>query len=295
MKKTFIFSLMLMLFCMAFSIGAYAQALLVEDFDYTVGTTLVSNGWNVTGTSMDNPILVGDGLSFNGYAGSGIGGSALVNQNYQDVNKGFTPVTSGVIYVAFLFKTGSTNSQGYFLHLSEPDTNGTCSTSKFSARVFVNGNGTAVGIAQNSTFPSGNTLAVTPGITYLGVIEHDYATGYSKLYVFDQFPTAQPTSGFVTSATSTTNTAGFVCLRQYNNNQDITVDGIRVATTWADAVAAANTNQAAAPVFSVPGGLVSTDNVSITFLLPPPMPAFTTLLTAQLPAPVQPLTPQPSP
>lgn len=254
---------MLILCCTVFSMGAFAQALLVEDFDYTVGTTLVSNGWNITGTSLDNPILVGEGLAFNGYAGSGIGGAALVNNNYQDVNKGFAPVTSGVIYVAFMFKTGSSNSQGYFLHLSEPDTTGACSTSKFSARVFVSGNGTAVGIAQNGTFPSGNTLAVTPGTTYLGVIEHDYSTGYSKLYVFNQFPTSQPTSGYVTSATSTTNTAGFVCLRQYNANQDITVDGIRVATTWADAVAAANTNQAAAPTFSVPGGTVTTDNVTI--------------------------------
>ena len=264
MKKTLFFRIMLILCCTVFSMGAFAQALLVEDFDYTVGTTLVSNGWNITGTSLDNPILVGEGLAFNGYAGSGIGGAALVNNNYQDVNKGFAPVTSGVIYVAFMFKTGSSNSQGYFLHLSEPDTTGACSTSKFSARVFVSGNGTAVGIAQNSSFPSGNTLAVTPGTTYLGVIEHDYSTGYSKLYVFNQFPTSQPTSGYVTSATSTTNTAGFVCLRQYNNNQDITVDGIRVATTWADAVAASSTNQAAAPTFSVPGGLVSTDNVSIT-------------------------------
>ena len=264
MKKTLFFRIMLILCCTVFSMGAFAQALLVEDFDYTVGTTLVSNGWNITGTSLDNPILVGEGLAFNGYAGSGIGGAALVNNNYQDVNKGFAPVTSGVIYVAFMFKTGSSNSQGYFLHLSEPDTTGACSTSKFSARVFVSGNGTAVGIAQNSSFPSGNTLAVTPGTTYLGVIEHDYSTGYSKLYVFNQFPTSQPTSGYVTSATSTTNTAGFVCLRQYNNNQDITVDGIRVATTWADAVAASSTNQAAAPTFSVPGGMVSTDNVSIT-------------------------------
>lgn len=263
MKKTLFFRIMLILCCTVFSMGAFAQALLVEDFDYTVGTTLVSNGWNITGTSLDNPILVGEGLAFNGYAGSGIGGAALVNNNYQDVNKGFAPVTSGVIYVAFMFKTGSSNSQGYFLHLSEPDTTGACSTSKFSARVFVSGNGTAVGIAQNGTFPSGNTLAVTPGTTYLGVIEHDYSTGYSKLYVFNQFPTSQPTSGYVTSATSTTNTAGFVCLRQYNANQDITVDGIRVATTWADAVAAANTNQAAAPTFSVPGGTVTTDNVTI--------------------------------
>ena len=265
MKKTLFFRIMLILCCTVFSISAFAQALLVEDFDYTVGTTLVSNGWNVTGTSTDNPIQVGEGLAFNGYAGSGIGGSALVVNNYQDVNKGFAPVTSGVIYVAFMFKTGSSNSQGYFFHLSEPDTTtGACSTTKFSARVFVNGNGTAVGIAQNSTFPSGNTLAVTPGTTYLGVIEHDYTTGYSKLYVFDQFPTSQPTSGFVTSATSTTNTAGYICLRQYNNNQDITVDGIRVATTWADAVAASSSNQAAAPTFSVPGGLVNTDNVTLS-------------------------------
>ena len=263
MKKTFISSIMLALVCMICSISTHAQVLLVEDFDYPIGSTLISNGWTMTGNSPDNPIQVGDGLAFNGYAGSGIGGAALVNNNYQDVNKGFTQVTTGTLYVAFLFNTGSTNSQGYFFHLAEADTTGACST-KFLSRVFVNGNGTQVGIAQNSTFPTGNTLTVTPGTTYLGVIEQDLTTGSCKLYVFNQFPSSQPTTGFVTSATTTTNKAGFVCLRQYNNNQDITVDGIRVATTWDDAVAAASSNQAAAPTFSVPAGMVTTDNVSIT-------------------------------
>jgi len=263
MKKTFISSIMLALVCMICSLSTHAQVLLVEDFDYPIGSTLISNGWTMTGSSTDNPIQVGDGLAFNGYAGSGIGGAALVNNNYQDVNKGFTQVTTGTLYVAFLFKTGSTNSQGYFFHLAEADTTGACST-KFLSRVFVNGNGTQVGIAQNSTFPTGNTLTVTPGTTYLGVIEQDLTTGSCKLYVFNQFPSSQPTTGFVTSATTTTNKAGFVCLRQYNNNQDITVDGIRVATTWDDAVAAASSNQAAAPTFSVPAGMVTTDNVSIT-------------------------------
>ena len=263
MKKTFISSIMLALVCMICSLSTHAQVLLVEDFDYPIGSTLISNGWTMTGNSPDNPIQVGDGLAFNGYAGSGIGGAALVNNNYQDVNKGFTQVTTGTLYVAFLFKTGSTNSQGYFFHLAEADTSGACST-KFLSRVFVNGNGTQVGIAQNSTFPTGNTLTVTPGTTYLGVIEQDLTTGSCKLYVFNQFPSSQPTTGFVTSATTTTNKAGFVCLRQYHNNQDITVDGIRVATTWDDAVAAASSNQAAAPTFSVPAGMVTTDNVSIT-------------------------------
>lgn len=263
MKKTFISFIMLALVCMISSISTYAQVLLVEDFDYPIGSTLISNGWNMTGTSTDNPIQVGEGLAFNGYAGSGIGGAALVINNYQDVNKGFTQVTTGTLYVAFLFKTGSTNSQGYFFHLAEADTNGSCST-KFLSRVFVSGNGTQVGISQNSTFPTGNTLTVTPGTTYLGVIEQDFSTGSCKLYVFNQFPSSQPTTGFVTSDNTTTNKAGFVCLRQYNNNQDITVDGIRVATTWADAVAASNSNQAAAPTFSVPAGMVTTDNVSIT-------------------------------
>lgn len=262
MKKTFISFIMLALVCMISSISTHAQVLLVEDFDYPIGSTLISNGWNMTGSSTDNPIQIGEGLTFNGYAGSGIGGAALVNNNYQDVNKGFTQVTTGTLYVAFLFKTGSTNSQGYFFHLAEADTNGSCST-KFLSRVFVNGNGTQVGIAQNSTFPSGNTLTVTPGTTYLGVIEQDFSTGSCKLYVFNQFPSSQPTTGFVTSATTTTNKAGFVCLRQYNNNQDITVDGIRVATTWNEAVAASNSNQATAPTFSVPAGMVTTDNVSI--------------------------------
>ena len=55
-----------------------------------------------------------------------------------------------------------------------------------------------------------------------------------------------------------------VCLRQYNNNQDITVDGIRVATTWADAVAPSAVNQANAPTFSPAGGIVTTPSTSVT-------------------------------
>lgn len=264
MKRNFLLSLLLTLFCMAFSIGAYAQAILVEDFNYTVGSTLISNGWSITGSSQDNPILVGDGLAFSGYAGSGIGGAALVNNNYQDVNKSFTSTSSGTLYMAFMFKTGSTNYQGYFMHMSDADTNGNCSTNRFSSRIWVNDQGTQIGISNNGSFPTGNTLTITPGTTYLGVVEHDFTSGSSKLYVFENFPSSQPTSGFVTASTTTTYATAFVCLRQYNNNQDITVDGIRVATTWSDAVAAASTNMADAPTFSPAGGLVTTPSTSVS-------------------------------
>lgn len=262
MKKTFILQLVLMLCCMVFSTGAFAQALLVEDFNYTAGSQLTANGWAAHSGGTTNPIQVGDGLAFSGYAGSGIGGAAIVNKNGQDVDKGFSTVSSGSLYVAFMFKTGTTNYAGYFLHLAQADSSGACSTS-FTDRVFVSANGTQVGISQNSTTPT-NMLTVTPGNTYLGVIEHNFTTGYSNLYVFDNFPSTQPTSGFVTTATSTTNSASYICLRQYNNNQDITVDGIRVATTWADAVAASSTNMANAPTFSPVGGIVTTPSTSVT-------------------------------
>ena len=56
MKKTFISSIMLALVCMICSLSTHAQVLLVEDFDYPIGSTLISNGWTMTGSSTDNPM-----------------------------------------------------------------------------------------------------------------------------------------------------------------------------------------------------------------------------------------------
>lgn len=243
----------------SFSLMNNANAqLLIEDFDYTIGSTLVSNGW-AAHSGTDNPVSVTTGLTFPGYAGSGIGGAAALVNNYQDVNKTFAPVSSGVVYMAFLFQTGATNSAGYFMHFDDNS-----SASAFVSRLFVDATGSTIGINNTSSTPA-TTLPITPGVTYLGVVEYSFTTGYSNLYVFDSFPTSQPTTGFVSSSSSSISTdIDKVCLRQYNASEDVIIDGIRIATSWSDAVAAANSNAVATPTFSLPSGILySTQSLAI--------------------------------
>jgi hypothetical protein len=96
-----------------------------------------------------------------------------------------------------------------------------------------------IGISESDAAPSasGAWLTITPDVTHLGVVEFDFASKQSNLYVFSAFPETQPNGGYVTSAAAASiSNIGAVMLRQYNKNQRVTVDGIRIATTWEEAV-----------------------------------------------------------
>lgn len=212
-----------------------AGLLLEENFDYTNGDLLTDHGWTAHSGGTTNAIDVTDGLFFPGYAGSGFGGAALLDNTGQDVNKTFPEVTGGVIYTAFLVNTSASNSAGYFLHLGQ-----TVISSTFFTRVWVNATGDGLGIGSSTP---ASYVPITPGQTTLVVTKLDYVTKESSLFVFNSFPAAEP----ATAAASFTETAnytnvGSVALRQFNAAENVLVDGIRVATTWADAVAAGGGN-----------------------------------------------------
>ncbi|MDR0414054.1 MAG: hypothetical protein LBH84_01385, partial [Prevotellaceae bacterium] len=220
--------------------GSAASLLLEENFAYEVGQKLTDNGWAAHSGEGTSPILVSSGLAFYGYAASGIGGAAAVVNNGEDVNRPFVnaAVTSGKIYMAFMFKTESTNSQGYFMDFAQVGSGGTISNTQCS-RLYVSGSGEQIGISESGTAPNedGAWLSVTPEVVYLGVVEFDFSTKQSNLYVFSVFPAAQPSSGYVTSASAANiSGVGAVTLRQYNAKQRVTVDGIRIATSWEEAV-----------------------------------------------------------
>lgn len=110
--------------------GLTAQ-LLVENFEYSNGSLLTANGWTAHSGGGTQPIdVVVPGLSFTGYVGSGIGGAAFLDNTGEDVNRTFAEQTSGTVYVAFMVKTGATNSAGYFFHLGQ---------SPFNTSVFFQG------------------------------------------------------------------------------------------------------------------------------------------------------------
>jgi len=207
----------------------WGQPLLNENFDYTIGSLLTANGWTAHSGAGTNAIDVTTGLSFAGYASSGIGGAANIDNTGEDDNKTFTAQTTGVIYAAFIIQTQSTNSAGYFFNLGA-----SVISTNFISRVWVNatGNGVGIGTSAPATY-----VPITAGTPTLLVVKYDLATKISNLYVFNTFPSSEPLTPDATfTETLTLANVGSVALRQYNAAQRIIVDGIRVATTWADAV-----------------------------------------------------------
>jgi len=230
MKKTLLFKLFTISFLLLSSIGfVNGQALLVENFDYTTGALLTANGWTAHSGAGTQAIDVTTGLTFSGYAGSDIGGAANLDNNGEDVNKTFAEQTTGTVYAALVIKTEATNGAGYFLNLGQT----TIGTTFFS-KVWVNatGDGVNVGTAAPTSY-----VAITPGTPTLIVLKLEIATKTTSFYVFNTFPTTEPViaDGTATETASFTN-VGTIALRQFVAAEKVIVDGIRVATSWAEAV-----------------------------------------------------------
>lgn len=234
MKQNYvkIFSFCLLLLFGSFS--AFSQALVTEDFDYPIGDLLTAHGWVAHSGAGTQAIDVTTGLSFAGYAGSGIGGAANLDNTGEDVNKTFSPQTSGAVYAAFIVQTQATNSAGYFLHFSIDVLN----TSFFFSKVWVNATGDGIGISGSSA-PVSYT-PITAGTPALVVVKYDIVTKVSSLYVFSTFPASEPgTANGTYTETITPVNVGSIAFRQYNAAEKVIIDGLRIATTWADAVAPA--------------------------------------------------------
>ena len=268
MKKITSLKFIVLAFALLF-IGVKASAqLLVENFDYTVGTVLTAtatadptSGWLAHSGNGTANVDVTTGLSFTGYAGSNVGGAANLDATGQDINRVFTPQTTGTVYAAFIIQTSASNSAGYFLHFSTspvPTSNPT-----FWSKLYVNATGDGVAVSS-STAPT-TWAPITVGVPTLLVLKYDIASKLTSLYVLSTFSATEPTTPSSSYTESTVGTVGSICLRQYAAAQRIIVDGIRVGTTWADACAApASTPKVATPTFTaVPGNVISTQTVGI--------------------------------
>lgn len=241
MKKLFT------LFCaILFGIEINAQ-LLVEDFNYTT-TDLATNGWSVHSGTTD-PIATTTGLTYAGYANSGIGNAANVIGAGMDYNQGLASTinTNGAtVYTSLLVRfteTGTTAlTGGYFFHLG----NRTSPTSftTFCARLWAKMDASGViniGVTNSSTaaYSASNYSLNT---TYLIIIKYTINTaGNDEILAWIKssgVPTSEAAAG-PPDITLTTE-AGLdiinaVAIRQTTNIPDVVVDGIRVADGWYNA------------------------------------------------------------
>lgn len=241
---------------------SYAQGFLLEDdFDYPMGAMLRDHGWTPHSAGATNPLLVGStplALSNTPYIGGGIGRAAHIDNTGSDENKPFsTDVDSGSVYAAFLMKPGAevtSDGTGFFFHFvtysnpSNPDP--TSISTAFRARTFiVEGSDPGffrLGLNFNAAAAPNNvgvdlTSDLDTSETYLVVVKYTFIPGDDNdevsLFVFEDgddistepsIPTLGPYGGTASDAS----VLQAVALRQYNSDQNIIVDGIRVRTDW---------------------------------------------------------------
>ncbi|MEO0092079.1 MAG: T9SS type A sorting domain-containing protein [candidate division WOR-3 bacterium] len=233
--------------CLTLSTLVFGQ-LLEENFNYDVGTALTATGnWTAHSGSGSNPILVTEpGLTYSGYVGSGIGNAAKVDTTGEDVNRTFTAQTSGIVYAAFLVNvTKATTTGDYFFHFSTNPLNNTY----FNGRIFVKKDASdnlAFGLSKYTEPATYSDSVYSLNTTYLLVLKYEIIAGTNNdivsLFVFSSgVPSSEPgtpTIGPLSPALTDASNIGSVALRQgtASNAPRVIVDGIRVATTWLDAL-----------------------------------------------------------
>jgi hypothetical protein len=261
MKK--IYSLLLL----TVSTLSFGQVL-TEDFNYPDNALLTANGWSAHSGAGTNSVDVGaaNGLTYAGY-NTVANNAAKLDNTGEDVNKPFAaPVTSGSLYFSFLVNVTSGDA-GYFAHLGT-------APSTFAARIYVKPSTTTgkinFGISNSSTA----SFATTPtdfdlNTTYLIIVKYDVsAAGAASIWVKSTgVPATEAAAGTPEHTTTGGGTAsiGGVFLRQYAATQNITVDEIKVFTTWFGAAACSLTLNAETAVCDATTLNIDTYTATIPF------------------------------
>jgi predicted phage tail protein len=221
--------------------------LLEENFSFT--GNLTANGWTQSGSGTPTIAASSPGLVYSGYAGSDIGNSAaFAAAAGQDVSKSFTSASSGSVYLAFLLNGSSVGSGAYFVELGQAQAGMNCN---FHARSATGGFNMGISKAGSATWGS---AVYSLNTTYLVVMKYTFVSGSSndeiKLFVNPAIGGGEPTATITTtSGTDGATSLGYLQIQQYSTNQLAgRIDGIRIATTWADAVASGVPTPPDAPV-----------------------------------------------
>jgi len=250
----------LLLSFMACVVLAQAQTLLVEDFNYTAATDLLSQGgWAVTGTNAAPTLTVtASTITYPGYPSSGIGNEVSINTG-QDLNKTFTPQTTGTIYTSFIVNVSAANVAGDYFFNMGAETIGTA----YFGRVFAKTDATSK-LAFGIQYTSGGTIVPTYSgfdynlnTTYLIVLKYviDGATSNTSIIVNPVMGSTEPTTGWLNDAQGTQGkpaNIGSVALRQGSASVagTLKLDGIRVTSSWAALFTATGVSTPSANAFS---------------------------------------------
>ena len=212
--------------------------LLTEDFNYTAGTLLTNNGWiNDSGSGVNALTVASGSLSYGSYPSSGIGNSVTMTTSGEDDYETFTSQNSGTIYASFLVNVTAAKTGDYFCNFYAAGSQKGRVYMKTSSSGFDLGL-SKTGVTINYT---GNTYSFNT--TYLVVIKYEFISGTINdnvsLFVNPDLSGSEPSptiAAFTDTGTDASSISG-IELRQGTSATapTLTVDGIRVATSWSQA------------------------------------------------------------
>lgn len=256
MKKTFIFAILL-----TFMSALNAAVLLTEDFNYTAGTAIGNvEGWTTTGdiTSGDGRLVSDVVLNYSNAGGDYIlSGSKSLKHNYTSNKTGntngtqylsyrsFTKVESGAVYLTYMYKPDDKQSQGNgeLLGLTSGTTN---PSARPWAGKLTSGDASGETYRLGLTMRSSSNSDIVWGSgeyskddVLLLVLKYDITNASASLFINPTLGTTdEPTADITDNNDNSPRTKidAIMFRNQGANKSNYYVGGIRVSTTWAEAV-----------------------------------------------------------
>ena len=243
--KTFKQILFSVIFVVLLSNAGWGQ-LLTEDFNYTPGSLLNTNGWTSHSGAFQNDLTVtspqNSGLTFTNYSGAVSTTNAVSLTTFgDDENRTFATQTTGSVYTSFLIKVSAAQTGAYFFSLGvNPFV-----ASTFRGRVWIKSgvSGFNLGLSNASNTAIYGLAEYNFGTVYLIILKYEIVAASDdkvSLFVYQSgdnflFEPGIPTIGPIIESGVDIN-PGAIALRQATSTTSATliVDGIKVGTSWAD-------------------------------------------------------------
>lgn len=230
----------------------FSQNLFKDDFSYPVLDSLEgTGGWSRSGVNLPYNIQVkSPGLTYTGYAGSGIGNTAYLSNTAEGdiVMHNFTQQSSGNLYLSFMIRVDSMTATatigyniGFNMSTGQTFINTMLYVKRLSATTFNLGIRKSRNVSYSSTVYNTNT-------TYLAVLKYCFVNGdnndSAKAYIFSSgVPSLEPAvpTVFTTDSTDVPSIGNVILSNSYAQGgslrgSSVKIDGIRVGLSWAGSV-----------------------------------------------------------
>lgn len=247
---------LLLAFCTIFTF-AKATVVIDETFNFSVANLASEATWTTTGTLTTG---TGRNIEAGGLVYSNVGGAYInsaigkkINQDYSAgtnyiAYKTFSTISSGVVYLSFLYQPNGDQGQtaSEVLGLSSSTTN---SAVKIWAGKQADGtkNPYRIGLTRSSTSSADivwSTSTYSTSDVLLIVIKYDLTSYAATLFINPVIASASEPTPVAIAATDGTTRTSLINLMFKHNGSSVAkffVSGVRVSTTWAEAVAVQST------------------------------------------------------